>query len=90
MACGIPVIGTAIGGVRELLRHGNNGFTYAPGQVEELATRMLEIQLQPVLCRQVVETAQEEVLSQYNDVVTTDRIEGYLEASREHWSQLSS
>lgn len=89
MARGIPVIGTAIGGVRELLREEGNAFIYTPGQAEELAARMMELQLQPVLCREVVERAQEEVLSQYNDVVIADRIENYLETSRLHWHQMS-
>ena len=85
MAAGLPVIGTAIGGARELLRHGENALTYTPGRPAELAARMEEIQTQPDLRRQLAEAAQTEVLSQYNESAVTDRIENYLETSRQNW-----
>lgn len=87
MAAGLPVIGTAIGGARELLRHGENALTFTPGQPEELAACMTEIQTCPDHRRQLAETAQAEVLSQYNESVVTDRIENYLETSRQVWEQ---
>ena len=87
MAAGLPVIGTALGGTRELLRHGENAFTYAPGDAYELATRIQELQRSPALRTQMAETAQAEVLAQYNETNATDRIEAFLEASRQSWQQ---
>jgi len=85
MAAGLPVIGTAIGGTRELLRHGENAFTYTPGDDYELATRIQELQLSPALRTQMAETAQAEVLAQFNETTVTDRIEAFLETSIQTW-----
>ena len=81
MAAGLPVIGTALGGTRELLRHGENALTYAPGEAYELATRIQELQVSPALRGQMAETAQAEVLAHYNETAVTDRIEAFLETS---------
>ena len=85
MACGLPVIGARSGGASELFRHGENSFTYTPGDALELASRIQELQMQPALRRQIAETAQAEVLSKYNQSIVTDQIENYLETSREIW-----
>lgn len=85
MACGLPVIGAASGGARELFRHGENALTYTPGSVEELASRIQEIQMQPALRCQLAETAQTEVLSKFNETIVVDKIENYLETSCEVW-----
>jgi glycosyltransferase involved in cell wall biosynthesis len=87
MAAGLPVIGTAIGGTRELLRHGENAFTYAPGESYELAQRIQEVQLSRALRGQMAETAQTEVLSQFNETAVTNRIEAFLETSLQTWQQ---
>jgi glycogen(starch) synthase len=87
MAAGLPVVGTAIGGTRELLRHGENAFTYRPGEPYELAQSIQEMQLSPALRHQMATTAQEEVLAQFNESVVTDRIEAFLETSLQTWQQ---
>lgn len=87
MAAGLPVVGTVIGGTRELLRHGENALSYTPGEVLELAAAIQELQLSPALRRQMAETAQTEVLANFNEAVVTDRIESYLETSRQGWQQ---
>lgn len=87
MAAGLPVIGTALGGTRELLRHGENAFTFTPGEPYELAQRIQELQLSPALRTQMAETAQAEVLSQFNETAVTDRIEVFLDASLQSWQQ---
>ncbi|HTD66732.1 MAG TPA: glycosyltransferase family 4 protein [Candidatus Limnocylindria bacterium] len=87
MAAGLPVVGTALGGTRELLRHGENAFTYTPGEAYELAMRIQELRLSPALRTQMAETAQGEVLSDFNETVVTDRIEAFLETSLQSWQQ---
>ena len=87
MAAGLPVVGTAIGGTRELLRHGENAFTYTPGEDYELAMRIQELQLSPALRTQIAETAQAEVLADFNESRVTDRIETFLETSLQSWQQ---
>jgi glycogen synthase len=86
MASGLPVIGTTLGGVHELLRHGENAFTYPPGDAQALASRIQEVQQQPALRAQVAETAQQEVLSKFNETAVADRVEDYLQISLETWA----
>jgi glycogen(starch) synthase len=83
MACGLPVIGAKLGGGRELLRHGENALTFTSGDALELASRIQEIQLQPALVRQMTETAQAEVSSNFHETGVIDRIETYLNQSLE-------
>jgi glycosyltransferase involved in cell wall biosynthesis len=85
MACGLPVIGSAIGGARELLRHGENALTFTPGDAQELSARIQELQAQPALRCQMAETAQAEVLARYNETTVVDQIENYLNTSIEVW-----
>ena len=85
MAAGLPVVGTMLGGTRDLLRHGENAFIYTPGEVYELAQRIQELQLSPALRTQMAETAQSEVLAQFNETAVTDRIEAFLETSLQTW-----
>ena len=81
MASGLPVIAADIGGARELVRHRENALTYTPGSADELAARIEELQSQPQMRCQMVETAQQEVLSKYNETAVADKIENYLQNS---------
>lgn len=83
MACGIPVIGTSIGGASEIFRHGENALTFTPGDVDQLAGCMQEIHMSPALRHQMAETAQSEVLSQFNDSTIIDQVENYLTHSQQ-------
>ncbi|HVY68370.1 MAG TPA: glycosyltransferase family 4 protein [Verrucomicrobiae bacterium] len=85
MAAGLPIIGTRIGGARELIRHGENALSYTPGDSLELASRIQELQMQPALRCQLAENAQGEVLARYNQTVVVDRIENYLNGTLEMW-----
>ncbi|MCI0744145.1 MAG: glycosyltransferase family 4 protein [Verrucomicrobia subdivision 3 bacterium] len=90
MACGLPVIGAAAGGVGELLRHGENALVYMPGDEAELAKRIQQLQAQPALRCQIAETGQQEVLSKYNETAVVDQIENYLQTSLEVWGHTAS
>ena len=90
MASGLPVIGAEMGGARELLRHGENALTYPPGDAQALAARLQELQSQPELRCRLVEAAQQEVLSKYNETAVADRIENYLQTSLEVWAHTAT
>lgn len=85
MASGIPVIAAKSGGVRELLRAGENGWTYKPGDALELASRIQEVQMQPALRSQILENAQTEVMTHYSESSMLDQIENYLLTTLEVW-----
>ena len=86
MGCGIPVIGSTSGGAEELLRHGENSLTFPPGDAEQLAYRIQELQISPALRCQMAEAAQAEVLSKFNDSTVIDQIENFLNVSQETWA----
>jgi len=67
------------------LRHGENAFTYTPGDAGELASRIQELQSQPGLRCQMAETAQAESQSKYNQTTVVDQIENYMNATLEVW-----
>ena len=90
MASGLPVIGTTCGGAGELFRHGDNALTYMPGDESELARRIQELQDQPELRCRIADTAQQEVLSKYNETAVMDRIENYLQTSLEVWAHTAT
>ena len=85
MASGLPVIAARSGGVREILRAGENAWLYEPGDALALASRLQEVQMQPALRTQIIETAQTEVMTQFSESAMLDRIEGYLQATAEFW-----
>jgi glycosyltransferase involved in cell wall biosynthesis len=90
MACGLPVIGVEAGGVSELFRHEENALTYPPGDVTTLANHMLELQRNATLRCRIADTAQQDVLSKFNETAVTDRIENYLQTSLEVWSHAAT
>jgi len=51
-----PVIGSKSGGTVELIRDGENGFLYNPGDYEELADRIAFLVQNPMLARKLGET----------------------------------
>ncbi len=85
MAAGLPVIAARSGGFQELLRAGENGWIYTPGDALELASRLQEVQMQPALRSQIVETAQAEVMTRFSESSMLDQIENYLQTSIEAW-----
>lgn len=42
-ACGRPVVGSAIGGIQDFVRHGDNGFLARPGDHNDLADKLVDV-----------------------------------------------
>ncbi|MEQ6377707.1 N-acetyl-alpha-D-glucosaminyl L-malate synthase BshA [Bacillaceae bacterium S4-13-58] len=49
MACGVPCIGTNIGGIPEVIVDGQTGFICEPGDIEDIAKKSLDILTSPSL-----------------------------------------
>jgi N-acetyl-alpha-D-glucosaminyl L-malate synthase BshA len=52
MACGVPCIGTNVGGVPEVINHGVNGFICEVGDIENISSRALAVLNDPKLHQQ--------------------------------------
>src|SRR5205085_11587143 len=50
MACGRPVIGSAVGGITHTIKDGETGFLVPPRSPEALAARLRELLAQPEPC----------------------------------------
>ncbi len=81
MASGLPVIGTLTGGSRELFRHGQNALTYAAGNAEELARRILELDAHAPLRARLAADGQAEVRARFAEPHIARQIEDYLAES---------
>lgn len=46
-ACGCPVIGSAVGGIPNFVRHGDNGLLARPGDASDLAAKVLQMLRDP-------------------------------------------
>lgn len=69
MAHGVPVVGTSVGGVPEVISDASTGFVVPPGDVEGLASRVLELLSEVSLRRRLGRAGREEVISRFSPQV---------------------
>ena len=65
MACGAPVIASRLGGLREVVQHGETGFLFEPGDVDDLRRRLEEVLGQPALARSLGDNAHQLVAERF-------------------------
>ncbi|MBC7258860.1 MAG: glycosyltransferase family 4 protein [Chloroflexi bacterium] len=70
MACGCPVIASAVGGVVSLISHGDNGFLVSPGGEGEAATLAASLARDPAARAAIAQAARQTVLARF----TLDRM----------------
>lgn len=66
MACGIPVVATDVGAVREVVEDGLTGFVVPPLDVEAIATATIRLLEDPQLRARMGETARQRAVERYD------------------------
>lgn len=66
MACGVPPVATRVGGVPELIAHGQDGYLEAPGDIAAQAARVAALLTDEALYRRVSEAARQTALTRFS------------------------
>jgi glycosyltransferase involved in cell wall biosynthesis len=78
MSVGRPVVATNVGSIREVIRDGENGFLVAPGDAEQIASRIIALLDDPLRCRAIGEAARETVVNGWSVDAMVSRYETLL------------
>jgi glycosyltransferase involved in cell wall biosynthesis len=73
MACGIPVVATRVGGIPELVSHGETGLLYEAGDSEGLARCLLDLMQDSKKRQEMGENARRIVLDKFTMEIMIDR-----------------
>jgi glycosyltransferase involved in cell wall biosynthesis len=76
MAAGLPVVGTRVGGIPELVRDGQDGLLVAPRDPAALAEAMLKLLLQPELAERMGRAARERIRTTFSIEKMVSETEG--------------
>jgi glycogen(starch) synthase len=79
MITGLVVVATQTGGTVEILRDGENGLLFAPGDVEDLAQEIGCLMDDPGLGQRVAVAGQQTVREKFTATKMIDEMEGYLQ-----------
>ena len=94
MACGVPCIGTSVGGIPEVIEHGETGYICEVGDTEGIAKQAIQLLKNEGLHHNMAERAMEAVYEQfrsekivsqyeaiYYDILRDDKNERFKQAS---------
>lgn len=76
MASGLPVIGSNVGGIPDIISHEVNGLLVSPGDPDALADAIIRILTDPDLASQISEEGRKTVLAKFSWSVIADRFIG--------------
>lgn len=77
MACGTPVVGSRVGGIKSTVRHGRSGLLVPPNDPSALADTLAALYHDPELARTYGEAGRERANRHYTWSYVTDRIESF-------------
>ncbi len=78
MAFHVPVIGSRIGGIPEIIKHEQNGLLAAPGDAAALAAELARLAGDTELRRRLARAGRRTVEQHFREDTMLDRLEGYL------------
>jgi glycosyltransferase involved in cell wall biosynthesis len=79
MAAGLAVIGTPVGGQREILESGVNALVYPPNDEAQLADRILQLRQDPKLLSRLVEAGRKTIIERFRLERMVDEMEAWLQ-----------
>ncbi len=79
MACGLPAVGTTIGGIKDVIRDGRNGLLMEPGNADQLRAAIEKLMGDPGLRESLGREALATVRRDYTSEMVTDRYITVLE-----------
>ena len=82
MAAGKPVIGTATGGIPEIITDSQSGLLVAPGSVDELAKAIDRLITEPDFRQRLIAAGHEKVKENFTDTASASKLAAILEAIR--------
>ena len=84
-SCGLPVVGSRVGGIPEIVRDNATGFLCAPDDIGAFFKHCVELLDNPILRRRVAGEAQAHVLEHFSIVMTASAYEvAYREGITRH------
>jgi glycosyltransferase involved in cell wall biosynthesis len=66
MACGLPVIATAVGGVPEIVKNGDTGFVVSPNDITSMVNKIIILRQNPALASKIGQQAREFVVRNFS------------------------
>ena len=79
MACGVPCIGTNVGGIPEVIINGENGYIVELGDCEKVAEYGIKILQNPTLHKQIVDRSQEIIQDRFSSKSIVEQYEAMYE-----------
>jgi glycosyltransferase involved in cell wall biosynthesis len=76
MGAGLPVVGTQVSGITEVIVDGNNGRLVAPGDNAALAGAILELYRRPELRSRMAAAGRQTIVTRYSQKAMLRRLEG--------------
>jgi glycosyltransferase involved in cell wall biosynthesis len=79
MSCEVPVIGTNVGGLPELIKHGETGYVTEVGDVDKMALHAVDLLTDDTLRKTIGRQARQRVLDNFAEESVVPQYESYYE-----------
>jgi glycosyltransferase involved in cell wall biosynthesis len=81
MGSGVPLIACAVGGLKEIIAHGEDGLLVEEQNVEELSDAMIQLLGDPTYGQQLADAARAKIIAEYSHFAAAEKYESiYLKA----------
>jgi glycosyltransferase involved in cell wall biosynthesis len=82
MACGTPVVATAVGGLPEMIGHGKTGWLVPPGDEQALAAAIVDLWHRPVVRAALAREGKRHVAARFSAARYLGEVEAFYRSSR--------